>query len=304
MKSVSIQAKNEVNIVGTLMDVVTGAGKTSDGRNYERATATIQVTQTYGGKTETSEIPVEFFATEFTSKGAPNPALRNIQELKLMNSAQNVGFNAASRVRLNGTSLVENAYVGRNGQLVDNWRIRGSFINKANQQADVAVFVTDIFILSINEEVDAEGETTGRLLIKGGIVQYNGRLDVVDFIAEGPDQVQYISRNWEPNTTVTIRGRIRMTSQEKEEEVHSGGWGEDIPEMTTRLVRELIIITGDDEAKEDDLAYDPTEIKKAAIARKARIEQMQSDVRKYSGGKPATEGVTATAKAASDYSWV
>jgi len=198
-------------------------------------------------------------------------------DLKHMNTAQNVGIDAAAHVRMTGATLSENNFVSRTGQLINGWQIRGSFINEA-KLSDVASFVTDIFIMNMHDEVDRENDTTGRLVIKGGIVQYGGKLDVVDFIVEAPDTVEYISRNWKVSDTVTVKGRIRVTSQE--EEVQSSGWGEDVPDTTTRFVRELIITTGDDEGKEEEFAYDPAEIKKAANDRKAMIEQMQINARK------------------------
>lgn len=277
MKSVQIQAGNKINLCGKLMDVAFGNGKLSDGRPYERATVTIRATQTYGGKEETSDVQVGMFATEYTSTGKPNPAWKSIMDLKHMNTAQNVGIDAAAHVRMTGATLSENNFVSRTGQLINGWQIRGSFINEA-KLSDVASFVTDIFIMNMHDEVDREGDTTGRLVIKGGIVQYGGKLDVVEFIVEAPDTVEYISRNWKVGDTVTVKGRIRVTSQE--EEVQSSGWGEDVPDTTTRFVRELIITTGDDEGKEEEFAYDPAEIKKAANDRKAMIEQMQINARK------------------------
>ena len=277
MKSVQIQAGNKINLCGKLMDVAFGNGKLSDGRPYERATVTVRATQTYGGKEETSDVQVGMFATEYTSTGKPNPAWKSIMDLKHMNTAQNVGIDAAAHVRMTGATLSENNFVSRTGQLINGWQIRGSFINEA-KLSDVASFVTDIFIMNMHDEIDREGDTTGRLVIKGGIVQYGGKLDVVDFIVEAPDTVEYISRNWKVGDTVTVKGRIRVTSQE--EEVQSSGWGEDVPDTTTRFVRELIITTGDDEGKEEEFAYDPAEIKRAANDRKAMIEQMQINARK------------------------
>lgn len=274
-KSISIQAGNKLNLAGTLMDATFGEGKLADGRTYHRATVTVRVTQTYGGRTETSDIQVGMFATEFTSTGKANPAWKSLEDLKLMRTAQNVGIDNASHVRLTGATLQENNFVSRTGQLISGWQIRGSFINEA-KVSDVASFVTDIFIMSMDDEENEEGPT-GRLKIRGGIVQYGGKLDVVDFIVEQPDTVEYITRNWEVNGTVTVKGRIRVLSHE--EEVKSSGWGEDVPETTTRFVRELIITTGDDECKEEDFAYDPVEIKKAFNDRKAAIEQMQINAR-------------------------
>ena len=216
-----------------------------------------------------------------------------------MKTAQNVGIDAASRVRLTGTTLQENNFVSRTGQLINSWQLRGSFISEA-KVSDVASFVTDIFIMDMHDEVNREGDTTGRMVIKGGIVQYGGRLDVVEFIVEAPDTVEYISRNWEVNGTVTVKGRIRVTSQE--EEVQSSGWGEDVPDTTTRFVRELIITTGDDECKEEEFAYDPTEIKKAFNERKAAIEQMQINAR-ASAPKQGAGSANAAEASAKKYDW-
>lgn len=298
-KSISIQAGNKLNLAGKLMDVQFGDGKLSDGRPYQRATVTIRVTQAYGGKEETSDIQVGMFATEFTSTGKQNPAWKSLNDLKLMKTAQNVGIDNASNVRLTGATLQENNFVSRTGQLINGWQIRGSFINEA-KVAPVASFVTDIYIMSMTDEVDREGDTTGRLKIKGGIVQYGGKLDVVEFIVEAPDTVEYISRNWEENGTVTVKGRIRVLSQE--EEVQSSGWGEDVPETTTRFVRELIITTGDDTCKEEDFAYDPVEIKKAFAERKAAIEQMQINAR-AAAPKQGAGSANAAETSGKKYDW-
>ena len=299
MKSISIQAGNKINLAGTLMDVTFGDGKLSDGRPYQRATVTVRVNQTYLGKEETSDIQVGMFATEFTSTGKQNPAWKSLNDLKLMKTAQNVGIDNASHVRLTGATLQENNFVSRNGQLISGWQIRGSFINEA-KVSDVASFVTDIYIMSMDPEVTRDGDTTGRLKIKGGIVQYNGKLDVVDFLVESPDTVEYISRNWEENGTVTVKGRIRVLSQE--EEVQSSGWGEEVPDTTTRFVRELIITTGDDTCKEEDVAYDPVEIKKAFNERKAAIEQLQINARS-SMTKQGAGSANAVEASSKKYDW-
>lgn len=299
MKSINVQAQNKITLAGTLMDVTLGSGTLADGRPYQRATVTVRVTQTYGGKTETSDIQRSMFATEFTSTGKANPAWRNINELKLMKTAQNVGIDNASHVRCTGDTLQENNFISRTGQLISGWQLRGSFINEA-KVADVATFVTDIYIMDMHDEIDREGDTTGRLIIRGGIVQYGGKLDVVEFIVESPDTVEYIQRNWEMNTTVTVKGRIRVLSEE--EEVQPSGWGEEVPDISTRFVRELIVTTGSDEPLEEDLAYDPVEIKKAFNERKAAIEQLQINARKTSA-KQGAGSASATEAASKKYDW-
>lgn len=296
MKDIMNQANNKVTIVGKLLDASFAADKTSAGKPYERANLTIRVTQTYGGRTETSEIPVSAFATQYTNKGGINPAFENIQKLKEFKTVQNVGIDNADIVRITSGDLRENAFVSKSGQLVNGWQLNSSFFNPGKGD-DTATFNVDIFIMDMKEEFDREGETTGRLIIKGAIVQYGGRLDVVEFIVEAPDCVDYISNNWEPNSTVNVGGRIRYTVQEEKRAAAESSWGEDIPDTSTRVVRELIITRGSDEPFEEDMAYDATEIKKAFNERKARLEQLQLDA-KAKGTKPAAQ-----APKKNDYSW-
>ena len=217
-------------------------------------------------------------SSPYTSTGKPNPAYKSLVELADLKTAQNVGVDAADQVRITSATLSENNFVSRNGNLINGFQIRGSFINAA-KLTDAATFNTEIYIMDIHDETDREGDPTGRLVVRGGIVQYGGRLDVLDFIVEAPEKVEFVSRNWEVNTTQRIVGRVRVTSHEVEASGESSGWGEDIPDTTTTFVRELIITGGDDTAKDEEFSYDPVDIKKAFNVRKAMIEQMQIDAR-------------------------
>jgi len=295
-KTIMDQATNKVNIVGKLLDTTFREGKTSTGQNYESCNFTVRVTQTYGGREETSEIPVSIFATQYTSQNKPHPGYKNIQEMKKMKTVQDYGEAEATVVRMTNANIRENNFVSRSsGQLVNGWQINTSFLNEG-KVSDIASFNMDIFIMDMHEEVDREGEPTGRLVIKGAVVQYGGRLDVIEFIVEGNDAVNYISRNWEENKTVNVGGRIRVTSQEEKHSANESSWGEELPETSTRMVRELIITRGSDEPFDDDFAYDAAEIKKAFNERKARLEQMQIDA------KNSTKK-SAPAASKSNYSW-
>lgn len=280
-KDIMIQANNKINICGKLLDATFGDGKlSSDGRYYKRATATVRVVQTYGGREETSEIPVSMFAAQYTLQNKPNPAYAQIEALENMKTVQNVGIDEADSVRFTGANIRENNFISRtSGQLINGWQINASFIN-AGSVKDVASFIIDIFILDMHPEVDREGDETGRLIIKGGIVGYQGKLDVLEFVVENPDTVDYIERNWNINDTVEVRGRIRVTSVEEKSAATESSWGEDVPETSTRTVRELVITKGSDEGKEEEFAYSASDIKKAFNVRKALIEQKQIDAKK------------------------
>jgi hypothetical protein len=299
-KEITNQATNRVNIVGKLLDVVFRNGKLQDGRDYESANMTIRVTQTYGGREEVSEIPVSMFAAKYTLANKLNPGWDQLQSLHSLKTAQNVGIDEADTVRINSGNIRENNFVAKSGQLINGWQLNTSFISSsANGLAEVASFVVDLFIMDMHPEEDRDGDSTGRLVIKGGIVQYNGILDVVEFIVENPEAVDYIERNWNVNDTVTVRGRIRMTVQEEKTSGAESSWGEDIPEMTTKTIRELIITKGDDQGKEEEFAYDATDIKKAFNVRKAKIEQMQLDAK----SNAKKESASTAAPTSNKYSW-
>ena len=298
-KDIMNQANNKINVVGKLLDAVVNDGTLTDGRKYKRANITVRTTQTYGGREETSEIPISMFAAQYTQQNKPNPGYAQIENLMEMNTAQNVGIDNADTVRISGANIRENNFVSRNsGQLIHGWQVNTSFINTTTI-ADVASFVIDVYIMDMKPEEDREGEETGRLIIKGGIVQYNGKLDVIDFIVENPDTIDYIERNWNIDDTVEVRGRIRVTAVEDKPKATESSWGEDVPEATTRTVRELIITKGSDEPYEEEFAYDKTDIKKAFNVRKAMIEQLQIDAKKGNAPKAAKE----PAKAAKSYEW-
>ena len=212
-----------------------------------------------------------------------------------MKTAQDHGIDGADTVRITGAQIRENNFVAKSGKLINSWQINTSFVNSGNI-AEAATFTIDIFIMDMTDELDREGDPTGRLLIKGAIVQYGSKLDVLNFIVENPDTVDYIRSNWNVNDTNTVQGRIRVRSIEEKPISSNNSWGEDIPDTTTRLVRELIITKGDDEGKEEDFAYDPAEIKKGFNVRKAEIEQLQLDAK----NKSTTPATTSNA---SKYNW-
>lgn len=297
MKDLTQQALQKINLVGKLLNATFNTGKLSDGRNYERVNLTVRVTQTYNNREETSEIPVSMFAAEYTNSGGLNPGWKSIQDLKCCATVQEAGLADAATVRFTGVSLRENAFITRQGMLIDGWQLNASFASEV-KMSDVASFNMDIFIMDMRPEIDRDGDETGRLIVKGGIVQYGGKLDVIEFIVEAPESVDYIERNWNPNDTVNVRGRIRVTSIEEKTSGSDSSWGEDVPDTTTRFVRELIITKGDDEGKEEEFAYDPMEIKKGFNVRKANLEQLQIDAKNKVTSKPAT-----TQPIASKYSW-
>lgn len=303
-KSISTPARNTVSIVGTLSSVVMRDGiSQKTNKPYRGGTVTIRVKQHYGadgGVDEISEIPVNFLAMKFKKDGTLNPGYDQLKAFGdgTFLSIQDVGVERASRIRVDNRfgKLEENMYVGRDGESVQSaWRINTNFFSRVGGEApaggDSATFSADVYIIAMDRELNTEGEETGRLHLRGGIIQWGQRLDVMDFYAENPSVIDYYERNYNVNDTVNVVGRIRYTSQ-TEESHEDGGWGEYIPKTTTRIKRELILVHGSDAPFEEEMAYAPAEVQSLNADRTSRREQLKIEAH----NKVAAKKVQATAK--------
>lgn len=275
MKTLKDMCKNIVTVNGKLLTMVSNAGKTKDNREYESVRYTVQVTQEYDGREETSDIELRGFAMKYKKEGGGiSPAYDAIQRLKTYKTVQTHGLQEADSISISSGTLKESSYVSKNsGSLINGWELDANFASKA-AKPDVASFNVDIFIRDMAEETDREGEPTGRMIIKGVLVQYGEKTEEVKFIVESPEKVDYISRYWNVGDTVNVGGRIRETSIEVVKNRETSSWGEEIPETDTRKARELIITRGSDSPYDEDDAYDPVEIKKGLNARKAALDAM------------------------------
>ena len=297
MKNLEVESFNSVTIIGKPVSTTIRTGQTSTGKPYESVNVIVRVEQDIEGKNSIHEIPVGFFASPYTNGGKENPMYRNIQTLKELKTIQSHGVNGADTVRLTKANLRENFFVARSGQLIDGWQLRGAFCSTVKEGAkETATFNVDVFILDMKDEVNAEGDTTGRFIIKGAVVQYGGTIDVFDFIVEAPDKADYLQRTLEVGQTMRLGGHIRFTTEEVQRPATMSSWGENIEGDSTRTIRELIVTGGADEPYDEEFGYDPVEIKKALNARKAKIEQAQIEAK--NGGQKKAES-----KPATKYDW-
>ena len=67
-----VESKNEVTICGLLNELDITPGTTTDGREYIRGRARIQVDQEINGEMVTSEVPVSMFAMKLKKDGTAN----------------------------------------------------------------------------------------------------------------------------------------------------------------------------------------------------------------------------------------
>jgi hypothetical protein len=270
------QATNVVLIEGTYLEADLREGKASNGKDYIAGNIIIGVDQKVNGKMEYSEIPVSVFATKLKNDGKDNPAFKNISKLKTdfvsKATAADTGH-TADIIRLQRGEVMENVFTAPDGNVISFWRVRNAFFEQV--KSDVvpkATFKNKIVLLNKKFEVDSEGVETGRLILKGALVQYAGKVDLITYVVETPDAIQHIDRKWQVNDTVLVAGFIRSTTT-IEEHVEEVGFGAPIPDTVTRTKRELIVTTGSPEGLDESESYLVEDIKKGLQDRQERINE-------------------------------
>ena len=259
---------NKINIVGLLSENNIEQ-REKDGRKYVTGNIKIRVGE--------SDIPVYVFAFDKTKAGTTNPAYTQIMSVcdKGVSLAACGGdITKATKIRASSCRFEENMFASRfNGNIISSTRVSGSFFTLGVNEEPKANFTCGICIKSIKNEVNNDGDETGRLIIEGILEQYN-RWDIINFIAENNQAVSYINNNWEAKDCVSISGKIiaktitNTISKESE-----GGFGE--PETETRTYNRIeYIITSGSEPKEEDYAYKAEDIKNGLADRERRKQEL------------------------------
>lgn len=271
------QAENNVRIEGILSEINLEKSSYDDNNNKRhdiiKGSVTVKVDKEVQGQMQTLYIPVHVFANKQTKTGKINPAYESAE--RIMDSYVSIAAAdeaRADKIRIEKGNISMNEYWGQNGQLVSFPRIRASFFKKVTSDFKPdATFSTEFVIASKVDEVDNKGELTGRLIVKGILPQYDGKVDVVNFIVENANAIDYINMNWAEGDTVCAHGRL-FFSQRTETTLVEVDFGEPIEQSKTIKVSDLII-TGSKSNMNDASAYDATEIQQALSVRTAELEK-------------------------------
>jgi hypothetical protein len=272
-------ALNEVFIEGILSENKLKEGKDAEGNPVIMGEYKIKTQNEIDGVTYPVEIPIRIYQSKITKNKKENPAYVSMQTL--MNdgiSLASGGADKACAIRLTdrSTSLQENFFMNKNnGQMVYGSQIRSSFASILGQSEikGGAKFKAVVVIGDLTEETDREGVETGRLILKGILPQYGGRVDVVDFVAQNAKVINHIRNNWNKGDTVLIGGYINFTTSEQVSTTE-GTFGEPITTSTPKTVRDLIITGGGENPyTEEEGAYKQEDIAEALRERQSRIEK-------------------------------
>lgn len=291
MLNLTTQSENQVALEGTLVEITNVRESEKNNNKYIGGTVVIEVTQKVGTEVETSEIPVSFFASQYKKDGGNNPAWDNIQSLFAMNRKSTNPENP-DRVRFTSGQITENAYVNKNnGQIVSYWQVRNTFFNKgASGSDDQAAFKAKIVVHSIEDEFDRESNPTGRLKVRGLIVAYGSKIEVVDFIVEDKEAINHIRTYWNPKDTVQVAGYVRaLTVTTAGASDESLGFGEAPKIGTTSFKRELVISSGSPGALDEEASYDEAALKQGIAARKEMLDKMVAAAANAPAANPAAQ---------------
>ena len=285
-----VQTDNTIYIEGLLNEIDIKSGSfEKDGKTKEYLSGVIKVIvdQEVNGKLTRSEIPVNVFATKFDNKGNSNKAYESIEKVTHLTSVASCGDESkADYVRISKATLKENAFYAQGTELVSFPRIEASFINRISKEDahPKAVFSNTIIIGGIADQ-EKGGEITGAKIIKGLLVQFGGKVDVVEFIVKLPEAITYISKKWSDGDVVVVKGLINFSTDTSAAPVVEVEFGE-APEMSrSTSVRELLV-TGGSAAPVGD-GYTVDEINAGLAERRGRLEELKN--------KKSTSGTTAPA---------
>lgn len=273
------QAENRVKIEGILneIDLEVKPMPKKDGSMIDGITGRviIKVDTTINKEEKELMIPVHVFAYKLTNAGKPNPAFESLVKVKneFKSVAATGSVEEADRIRITGANIRMNEYYSQDGRLVAFPRIHASFINKIRKEEckPEATCSVEFVVAQKKEEIDRNGEPTGRLVVNAILPQYGGLVDVVPFYAESDSVINAIEQYWNEGDTVKANCRLNFTTK-IETSYEEVDFGEPIERTRTTSVSDLIIIGGSQTPVSEEFAFNNAEIQEALTQRKARLE--------------------------------
>ena len=194
---------------------------------------------------DTNTITFRVYTSQLKNDGTENRAWAGMQTvMNEYKSIAEVGEENADRVHVNGQF---NTYRTQDGKEVATYQ--SNFFTRLSRPLDPKrEFSAEIFVKSVSPEVNADGEETGRLKIKGISPNYNG-IDILEiFVPE--DLASDVENVIEVGGTTEVWGDIVNARVEKKIPVAIGK-----PKTETSFVNELVL-TGMSEMYSEERAYD------------------------------------------------
>ncbi len=260
------EAQNVVNVEGILMENRLDQ-RDKDGKDYIAGDLLVKTA-------EDNIVAVNFFSFSVKRDGGQNQIYKSLSTVKdNYKSAAKFGPEDADKIRINGGRIESNEFYAANGRLINTFRIRSNFVNRVSGEFNPGIdFQVETYLQGIIEEIVNE-EPTGRLMVKGIVPMYGGKISVLTLFVEDTGGIKYIEDNYTVGDTVKLAGTINNTIQviEKTEEME---FGDDIVTSFERVKRELIINRGS--KPYDENKFEVGAIKQAMAQREVYLNNLKS----------------------------
>ena len=293
------QAENRVKVEGILAEInIEPTTFEKNGKTQEalRGHILVKVPQTINGEDVESVVPVYLFAPKVTNKGTPNPAYNSAYKCmtEFTSIAAAGSEEGADRIRITGGELRMNEYYSQDGRLVSFTRIHNSFFTKIKKEEckPETRFELTFAIANMADELNKDGEPTGRYAIKALVPQYGGKVDVVPLLAENKKVIAAIEDYWEVGRTFKAHGKLNFSST-TEVTIEESGFGDPIEKIRTVNISELIITGGSQVPLEGEFEFNNEELQAALAERKARLEAQKDKDMSRTSSKKAPANTTA-----------
>lgn len=278
-------SKNFVNICGVLLEnKLEEKVSNKDGKTFIGGSLVIGVPIINGNgdfkfdREQMEELEVNAFSFQLKKDGTPNKIFKSLETVMNLPSLASTGDIKESALITTRASIQENLFVGRDGNVVETVKLTSNFfkrttIDKFAPQVKINATGT---VMKMDEEFDAEGMETGRLLISIGTYNdYFKSIGLVKFILEKPEGVNFVQQNWEIGDSIELVGSIRRRVV-KTKRVQEMGFGEaDVQEFES-VKTEYIMDSASMPLDEENEFFLPAEAVQAALnVRKERIEAIK-----------------------------
>ena len=243
------QMLNRVTVQGTLMDNTLENKVDKKGRKYLSGELEVMTDNDY-------IIPISVFAYELKTSGEKNPIYERLAKVIDYPSSRTVGIQKAPKIAVSNARIEDNSFFSeKDNKVVSNWRISGSFVRAAaNDAINQNGFEVQGVINSIKEVIDKEGNDTGTYDLKLLNVGFGNRVNELTLRFDNPAAVKYINDNYNPGDLVTLCGEIVYEQHERVVEKELG-FGDPIKQTYTNTIRLLKITAGTPAISADESEY-------------------------------------------------
>lgn len=280
------QTKSKVEVQGTLSE----KNLTIEG-DVIKGSLTIQTS-------DVNFVTFQVYQNKMTKAGKVNSVYTGLETINTMyKSIAEVGQDEATRVAVTNGEINPSTYFDAKGKH-DNVKFKSSFFNRMeNKDIDPkATFEQEIYIKAIIPEVKTSGEDvgeeTGRAIVRGWTVDYNGGLQAIELIAPVEDGIaDAILSSFTVGQTVEFYGNIENNRITREEVIPVKIGKPKINTITT-YKNELVITNASAEYEEGvfRVPYEADVIAKAEVEREASLAEKEGKAKSGEGASGASAG--------------